>query len=153
MSEIHVTNLGVMCKKQLELSMSTRVLGRLIFDTDAYVKRKVERVTWSFQQCIASSTRWVGRGAPIMWPTSPHGLNPPGFAFWRRRKIIAYTPAVTSLAKLQEAVKDGCNLFRNRPRIFDQVRQSLMKCGYSCVSGQGQNFDHLFSPFSHSCKL
>jgi len=88
-----------------------------------------------------------------MWPTSSHGLNPPGFASWRCRKIIVYNPAVNNLAKLKEAVEDGRNLFRITPRIFNQVRQSLMKCGYSRVSAQGQNFDILFLPFGHNCNL
>jgi hypothetical protein len=48
MSEIQVTILGVMCKEQLKLSMSTQVLGGLSFDTDACVKRKVGREHWSF---------------------------------------------------------------------------------------------------------
>jgi hypothetical protein len=143
----------VLCAKQLKLSMSTRVLGSLIFDIDAYVKRKVGRMHWSFQHCITSSTRQVDRGAPVMWPTRSPGLNPPGFAFWRSRKIIVYTPSVNSFAKLQDAVEDRRNLFRIRPRTFDQVRQTLRKCGYACVSAQGQNLIiYFFFTLGHNCK-
>jgi hypothetical protein len=53
-----------------------------------------------------------------------------------------YATAVNAVAEQQQRVKNGCELIRNTPGIFERVRQSLIKSAVRCVEARGQHSGH-----------
>lgn len=87
--------------------------------------------------------RWIGRGGPIAWPPRSPDLSPIDFFLWGFLKGLVYETPVTSDEDLVARVVEAAARVRDRPGLFERVRQSMIRRCEACIVADGRNFEHL----------
>jgi hypothetical protein len=70
-------------------------------------------------------------------------LNLLDFFLWGHLESAVCATAVNNVADLQQQIADDCQDIQNTPKMFQQVRQSLLLCAMLCVEVKGKHFEYL----------
>lgn len=87
--------------------------------------------------------RWIGNAGPIAWPPRSPDLNPLDFYLWGHMKQIVYHEQINTQQQLLERIQMAANEIRNRPDIFIQVKNSLVRRCEACILAEGGHFEQL----------
>lgn len=87
--------------------------------------------------------KWIGRSGPVAWPPRSPDLNPLDFYLWGHLKALVYAVPINNAEMLRERIFAACESIRNRPGIFERVRQSMTRRVYACIESGGGHFEHL----------
>ncbi|KAK4321743.1 hypothetical protein Pmani_007481 [Petrolisthes manimaculis] len=86
---------------------------------------------------------WIGCGGRIAWPPRSPDLTPLDFYLWGHLNSRVYATQINTRQELWQRVQEACSEIRNTPRIFERVRQSLLRRAHACINEGGRNFEHL----------
>lgn len=87
--------------------------------------------------------RWIGRGSRTPWPARSPDLNSLDFFVWGYLKSLVYETPVDTDMELIARIVAACNVIRNMPGVFQQVRQNLIRRCQACNEIGGRHFEHL----------
>lgn len=87
--------------------------------------------------------KWIGRGGPIPWPARSPDLNPLDFFVWGYLKSLVYRTPVDNIEDLRERIVAGCEVIRQKPGVFEKMRQSMRKRMDCVIEMNGRHIEHL----------
>ena len=80
---------------------------------------------------------------PTTWPPRSPDLNPLDFYFWGHLKSLVYSTPINNVEDLRQRIIDCCNSIKQKPGIFERVRQSMRRRLECCIQIQGGHFEQL----------
>lgn len=86
--------------------------------------------------------RWIGRDAPIPWPTRSPDLNVLDFFFWGFLKAHVYQVEIETEEQLIERINNAVREINNRNMLQNLIPNILTRCTI-CVEVAGAHFEQL----------
>ena len=77
------------------------------------------------------------------WPARFPDLNSLNFYLWGHLKAIVYFTPIHNVEILRQRIEQGCQQIRQKPGIWERVRQSMMRRSEVCIIAHGSHFEHL----------
>lgn len=87
--------------------------------------------------------QWIGRGGPVGWPPRSPDLNPCDFYLWGHLKSLVYRQPVNNINELKAKISNEFENIRQKPEVFQKIRDSLEKRIRACIFANGGHFEHL----------
>ena len=91
----------------------------------------------------AFPNRWIGRFGPVPWPARSLDLTSLDFYLWGHMKSLIYETPVESEMDLVGRIVDAVGLIADNSRVFDHVRQSLLRRYQNCIDAQSRHSEQL----------
>lgn len=84
---------------------------------------------------------WIGRGGPISWPARSPDMTPLDFCIWGHIKSLLYATPVNTEEELVARIILAFDDIRERPQLFQRIRQSITHRYNLCIENGGRNFE------------
>jgi len=87
--------------------------------------------------------RWMGRFGPLPWPARSPDLNPLDFFFWGAMKELVNSTPVIDEQDLIARIAAAALLIKEKPDVFDNVREAMTRRCNACIQANAGNFEHI----------
>lgn len=88
------------------------------------------------------ANQWIGRDGPITWPARSPDLDPLDFYLWGHLKSIVYSTPVANVQLLRQRIQQACEQIKQIPKIFERVRNSMIRRLHACIQAEVGHFEH-----------
>lgn len=87
--------------------------------------------------------RWIGRGAPVVWPARSPDLTMMDFFLWGRIKESVYVTECDNEVEMRQRIISAFESVKADVAVMSQVRDNMVRRLRTCISMEGRHFEHV----------